>query len=168
MSGVEQRFPHAHEDQIDAFHIGVEIAQHDPILADDLVRPEVSPGPERPGDAEGTTHRATRLRGQAEGGFRAFPHRNPFDGHTVGELEKIFGRTIGTLHDLSGRRVRDHEPLSELRPQIERQIGHLGKGGSVSIDHPACHLRSTKAAVHIRRHRLDDLRRGPADEVGGL
>jgi hypothetical protein len=137
---VGQRLPHAHEDDVghvvgrvgrqlvggDAAAAQRRVAHHH--LADHLAGGQLATEARLPGGAERAAHRATGLGRDAHRGPPRVQHQDGLDGLAVGVAQQqlvgvpVVGDPVGD--ELGpGRR----EPSGELRPQIRRQVGHLGR-----------------------------------------
>ena len=94
--------------------------------------------------AEGATHGATGLRGNADGKFVTTRHANGFNSGSVGKREQIFAGAIAR-HLASGLgRSTERVALIELLAKCLGQVGHLIERADVFLEEPLTDLFGAK------------------------
>ena len=134
---VGQRLSHAHHhDVAEAFLSRQEQLEPEQLLQN-LTGGEVADHAVEAARAEHAAHRAAHLRTDADGAAVAIPQEHALDPLAVVEFqEKLLSAVVG-LGVLRDRRRPDPEAPLQLRPQILREVGHVGKRCCPPAEQPA-------------------------------
>ena len=134
---VGQRLSHAHHDDVTEPFVGRQEQLEPEQLFQDLARGEVADHAVEAARAEHAAHRAAHLRTDADGAAVAVPQEHALDPLAVVEFQKeLFGAVVG-LGVLCDRRRPDPETTLQLRSQILREVGHVGKRRRSATKQPA-------------------------------
>ena len=124
---VGQRLSHAHHHDVAEPFIGRQEQLEPEQLLKDFAGGEVADHAVEATRAEHAAHRAAHLRTDADGAAVAIPQEHAFDPLAVVEFqEQLLGAVVG-LGVLRDRRRPDPEIPLQLRPQVLREVGHVGK-----------------------------------------
>src|SRR5512140_1152152 len=132
-----------------------------------------------PADAEGASHGATVLSGNAERDaprrrlslaqvFGLFGHRNQhaLDARSTLEFEQKLARAIGRREDADEtRRIANPHPPEPV-PERASEVAHQGRIGHPAAVEPAKHLARTEAGFAALGERRGPILEPPAERMG--
>jgi hypothetical protein len=163
---VVEGLAHAHQHDVEGGLAHVQRAGKDTHLAHDFTGGQVPYQTHLAGQAERARHRAADLGRNAEGHRRRIRDEDRFDVPAVDEPQQELLRAIGRHFALLERRRRQREVISELSPQLQRQVGHRGGIGDAAAIDPAEDLSRAETFVTACDERGLERRTFELGEVG--